>query len=398
MTDAAILEAAAALAPHIRSQADAIEKARRLPPPVVDQLARAGLLRMLVPRALGGGEVAPETMVRAVETIARADAAAGWCVMVHATAGLMSAYLDEDAAREVYGDPTAIACGVFAPTGKAVDEGEHYRVSGRWAFASGVEHSGWRMVGAVVTDAAGEVPAPSGQPVTMGETPMPPAQPVVRHFLLRADETRVVDTWDVSGLRGTGSHDLTASNALVPKRWSASLVSDRPRHPGVLYRFPIFGVLSLGIAAVALGVAREAIGALSALATEKRPAWSKRSLAHRELTQAHVAEAEGLVRSARAFLFEALGEVAQVAASRAEMSERERALLRLAATQATRASTRAVDLMYHAGGGSSIYAASPLQRYFRDIHVVTQHVMVAEATYAVVGRVLLGLGSDAGML
>jgi alkylation response protein AidB-like acyl-CoA dehydrogenase len=279
----------------------------------------------------------------------------------------------------------AITCGVFAPTGKSVDEGYQYRVSGRWGFASGVEHSGWRMVGAVVTDAAGvEQRSPSGEPM-------------VRHFLLRAEETRVADTWDVSGLCGTGSHDITAAHAVVPRRFSASLLGGQPRLPGVLYRFPICGRLSLGVAAVALGVAREAIVALSALAVEKRPAWSKRSLAQRELTQAHVAEAEALVRASRAFLFEAMGDVA-AAAARGEVRDEERALLRLAATQATRASARAVDLMYHAGGGSSIYAGSPLQRHFRDVHVITQHVMVGEATLAVAGRVLLGLGSEAGML
>jgi alkylation response protein AidB-like acyl-CoA dehydrogenase len=241
------------------------------------------------------------------------------------------------------------------------------------------------MVGAVVTDAAGEA-----QRAASGE-------PLVRHFLLRAEDTRVADTWDTSGLRGTGSHDLTAAGARVPKRLSASLLADPPRQSGALYRFPFFGLLALGIAAVALGVAREAVVALSELAGEKRPAWSKRTLAQRELTQAHVAEAEALVRSARAFLFEATGEVS-AAAARGEVRDGERALLRLAATQATRASARAVDLMYHAGGGSSIYAGSPLQRHFRDVHVITQHVMVAEATFTMVGRVLLGLGSETGML
>ncbi len=125
------------------------------------------------------------------------------------------------------------------------------------------------------------------------------------HVVLRADQTQVVDTWTVNGLRGTGSHDLVATDAIVPKPWSASLLSGSPRHPGTLYRFPIFGLLALGIAAVAVGVAEEAIVALTALAAGKRPMWSKKSLAHRELVQAHVAEAEALTRSARAFLFEA---------------------------------------------------------------------------------------------
>ncbi len=189
------------------------------------------------------------------------------------------------------------------------------------------------------------------------------------------------------------------ARARCPSGCSASLLAERPRHPGALYRFPIFGLLSLGIAAVALGIAREAIVALTALATEKRPAWSKRSLAQREMVQAHVAEAEGLVRSSRALLFEASARGrARPSRRAARWATEERALLRLAATQATRASARAVDLMYDAGGGSSMYASSPLQRCFRDVHVVTQHMMVAEPTYAVVGRVLLGLSSEVGML
>ena len=383
MSDATLLEAAAALAPSLRAESDAIEAARRLPPAIVDQLARAGLFRMLVPRALGGGEVAPVTMIRAIEAVTRGDSAAGWCVMVGATSGLVSAYLPADAAREVYGDPLAVTSGVFAASGKAIDEGDHYRVSGRWSFASGVEHTSHRMVGVVVTDAA-------GQPLLE-----PTGVPVIRHVLVRAEDTRVIDTWNVSGLRGTGSHDLGVEGAIVSKRWSASLLGGRPQHDGVLYRFPLFGLLSLGIAAVALGVAREAIDALTALAT---PASSKKSLAHRELVQAHVAEAEGLVRSARALLLAAAGEATAVAAARGPVTPRDRALLRLSATQATRASARAVDLMYSAGGGSSIYAQSPLQRHFRDIHVATQHAMVAEGTYALVGRALLGLSSDAGML
>ena len=384
MSDATLLEAAAALAPRIRPQAESIEAARRLPAVVVDELARAGLFRMLVPRALGGGEVTPATMIRAIETIARADSAAGWCVMVGATTGMMSAFLEEDAAREVFADPLGIMSGVFAPMGKATEEGDGYRVSGRWSFASGVEHSAHRLGGVIMMGSNGPLLSARGEPR-------------ITHVVFKAEQTAVVDTWNVSGLRGTGSHDFTVEGALVPRRWSASLVDDRPRHGGVLYRFPIFGLLALGIAGVALGIAREAIGALTALATAKRPMWSKRSLAHRELVQLQVAEAEALVRAGRAFLFEATEEVTELAATRGEVTEKDRALLRLAATHATRSAAQAVDRMYQAGGGTAIYATSPLQRYFRDIHVATQHVMVAEPTYTAVGKVLLGVG-EAGML
>jgi alkylation response protein AidB-like acyl-CoA dehydrogenase len=384
MPDAALLDAAHAIASRIRPHADAIEAGRGLPAAIVGELARAGLFRMLVPRALGGGEVSPATMIRAIEAIARGDGAAGWCVMVGATSGLMSAFLDEDTAREVYGDPEVVTSGVFAPMGRATDEGDGYRVAGHWSFASGVEHAAYRMGGVLVMGPGGPQLSASGDPV-------------IRHLIFRAEDTRVADTWNTSGLRGTGSHDMIVDGVFVPRRRSASLGVDRPRHPGVLYRFPIFGLLALGIAAVALGIARESISALTALATGKRPMWSKKNLAHRELIQVQVAEAEGLVRSARAFLFEAAAEVTAIA-EEGEIGDAERALLRLAATQATRAAAQAVDRMYHAGGGSSIYATSPLQRHFRDVHVATQHVMVAEPTYAMVGRVLLGVGGDVGML
>src|SRR5262249_18037999 len=155
--------------------------------------------------------------------------------------------------------------------GRAVPEGDGYRISGRWSFASGVEHAAYRMVGVMVE----------------GE-----GEPRILHAILRAEQTEVVDTWNVSGLRGTGSHDLCARDPLVPRRWTTSLLSGRPRHAGSLYAFPLFGLLALGVAAVAIGVAREATLALAALAAEKRPMWSKQSLAHRELVQAHVAEAE----------------------------------------------------------------------------------------------------------
>jgi alkylation response protein AidB-like acyl-CoA dehydrogenase len=385
MSEAALLAAAENLAPKIRAQADETERARRVPAPIVAELADAGLFRMLVPRALGGHEVSPATMIRAIEAVARADGSTGWCVMVGATTGLASAYLDEDVAREIYGDPRAISSGVFAPTGTAIEEGDHYRVSGRWSFASGVEHAGHRMGGVIVMGKDGPLRSPSGEPV-------------IRHVVLRTADTQVIDTWNVSGLRGTGSHDMAVDGALVPRKWSAALHADRPKHDGVLYRFPIFGLLALGVSAVAIGIAREAIEALTALASDKRPMWSKRTLGHRELVQTHVAEAEGMVRAARAFLFDATAEVTAIAEAGGQLGERERALLRLAATHATRAAAQVVDRMYTAGGGSAIYTTSPLQRYLRDVHVATQHVMVAEPTYTLVGKVLLGVHGDVGML
>jgi alkylation response protein AidB-like acyl-CoA dehydrogenase len=202
----------------------------------------------------------------------------------------------------------------------------------------------------------------------------------------------------VSGLRGTGSHDIVIEDRVVPAARSVSLVTDRPRATGALYRFPVFGLLALGIAAVALGIARRALEELIALAAAKTPTGSRRRLAERAAVQADVAWAEATLGAGRAFLFDAIGQAWTCAVAGDALTLAHRARLRLGATHAVTAAAAAVDRMYNAGGGTAIYATSPLQRCFRDVHVATQHVMVAPPTLELVGRVLLGVDADTAML
>lgn len=374
MIDETILARARAAAETIAPLSNEIEQGRRLPALAVDALVRAGVFKLLVPSAYGGAQAHPATMVAVIEEIAKADGSAGWCTMVGATSGLMSWHLEDAVAREIYGAADATTCGVFAPMGRAVEAEGGYRVSGRWSFASGCEHSKWRMGGAIVMGDAG--------PAEL----LPSGAPDVRSIVFRAEETRIVDTWDTSGLRGTGSHDLEVSDVLVPKERTFSLVTGKPKHGG--YEIPFFGVLASGVAAVGLGIARAAIDTFVAMAKSKTPPGSKRTLAHRELVQMDVARAEQKLRAARAFLFEAVDEATKTP------SLVTRARLRLAASYAAEESAAVVALAYKAGGGSAIYAKSPLQRHFRDANVVTHHIMVNDVATTLAGRVLLGVESD----
>ncbi len=377
-----ILARARGAAEVIAPLATQIEAGRRLPAPAVEALVRAGVFKLLVPKVYGGSQAHPATMIAVIEAIARADGSAGWCTMVGATSGLMSVHLDEDIAREVYGPDDATTCGVFAPMGRAVatDDGG-YRVSGRWPFASGCEHSAWRMGGTMVMSASGPELLPNGAPD-------------VRSVLFRADETKVIDTWDTSGLRGTGSHDLEVTEVVVPRARTFSLLTGQPKHAG--YTLPFFGVLASGVAAVGLGIARAAVDTFVTMAKTKTPPGSKRTLAHRELVQMDVAKAEARLRSARAFLFEAMEEAMAATADGTDAPPAlvARARLRLAASHAAEESAAVTALVYQAGGGSAIYAKSPLQRQFRDAHVVTHHLMVSQTATTLAGRVLLGVESD----
>jgi alkylation response protein AidB-like acyl-CoA dehydrogenase len=378
------LAAARALAGTLRARADEIEAARRLPADLAERFAREGFYRMCVPAAYGGLELPPADAFRTIEALAQADGSAAWCAFIGATSGVVLAYLPADAAREIFARPDTILAGVFAPRGEALAGDGGFRVNGRWAWGSGIENADWVMGGCRVVRNGEVEREASGSPRS-------------RLMLATAAEVETLDTWHVSGLCGTGSTDFVMRDLWIPERRAVSLTADRPiERP--LYAFPAFGLLALGIAAVSLGLARSAIDELVRLAREKTPEGATRPLAARPAAQAEVARAEADLRAARAFLYEAIDAAWQAACADGVISVAHRRDLRLATTHAVGASTRVADRMYHLGGGSSVYRRSPLQRIFRDVHVATQHMMVAPPTLELTGRLLLGLPTDTTLL
>ncbi len=384
-TTEAPLAAAQRLAPRASALSERIEQERALPRELVDELLDAGLLGMCLPRALGGGEARPAQMACALEELARADAATAWCAMIASTSSLLGAYLPQREAELIYAGGRSITGGVFAPRGRAQRRDGAFVVDGRWSFVSGVTHCDWVLGGCVVHD--GEEPALLAD-----------GSPDVRLALMPIDAVEVHDTWSVSGLRGTASHDITAVAQTVPESRVVSLFSDLPLHPGALYSFPLFGLLAVGIASVALGAARGAIEDLASLAGAKTPAAGRKTLAERATVQAQVARAEATLRAARGLVLAEADAAWLAAECGGEMPERHRLGLRLAASHATEVAAEVVTAMYHAGGGTSIYDSSTLQRRFRDVHVATQHMMVAPATWELAGRRLLGLPTDTRQL
>lgn len=378
----ALASSVATVAADARERSDAIEQARALPPDLAHQLAASGVLRCLVPRAHGGLEVHPHEFVDALITLGQADAATGWCAMVAATTGMLAASLPEHHADAIYGqDPLALTCGVTAPMGRAQRDGDSWRVSGRWPFASAAANADWIIGGCLVQDPDA---TDSGEP------------PAIKLMFFPREAVTLHDNWHVAGLCGTGSGDMEVSDVRVPLDRCVTLGAparvDRP-----LYRFPQFGLLALGVASVAVGIGLRALEETVALAGGRIPTGGRRSMAEKAAVQADVGRADAALQSARAWM-EVSVERAWAAADRGEsLSRTLRSDLRAAAAHATWAAADAVDRLYHAGGGSAIYTRSPLQRCFRDVHVATQHVMVNQAIFEMTGRVRLGLPA-AGLL
>jgi indole-3-acetate monooxygenase len=385
MATSLLVDEARAIAPLARDRAAEGERDRRLASDVVDAMIDAGFFRLCVPESIGGGEADTATLVQVCEELARGDAAAGWCIAVMATAGMVAAYIPDAAAREVYGDDRSVVGGVFAPRGRAVVNGDSYSVSGRWPFSSGVDHCTWVMGGCIVEE--------NGSPRMLEG-----GRPDVELALFPREEVEVIDTWNVSGLRATGSHDIAVRDLVVSRDHAASVITRAPLSAGALYAFPPFGLLALTIAGTALGIARAAIEDLIELAGGKTPTGSVRSLAERPVTQTRIAQAEAGLLSGRAFLYEAIATAWEAAEGGGEVSIEQRAALRLAATHATSASASAVDIAYDLGGGTSIYETSPLQKRFRDVHAATQHMLIGPSTWELTGRLMLGLSTDIAQL
>ena len=377
------LGAASALAPILRERAEEIEDARRIPPDLSQRFAAAGFYRMCVPEAYGGLELPPARTMETIETLARADAASAWVVFIGATSGTVLSMLPADSAREIFATEQTMLAGVFAPRGKAIPERDGFRVEGQWQWGSGTQNADWILAGCqVIRD---------GKPELLRN-----GTPRSRMMIVPAREVDFLDTWYVSGLAGTGSTDFAIHDRFVPNQRAVGIGVDGPLDRP-LYQFPQFGLLGMGIAAVALGLARAAIEELVEIAGGKTPSGSARPLAARPAAQSEVARAEATLRSARAFYYEAI-DAAWREACAGRLSVESRRDIRLATTHATHACAEAVDRMYGLGGGTSVYRRSPLQRIFRDVHVATQHMMVAPSTLELTGRLLLGLETDVSVL
>lgn len=377
----ALLNNAQRLSKSFAKRSAEFEQARRLPADVSDAMAKAGIYRMFVPQSLGGSETSPLVSSQVFETLAQGDAACGWVAFIAATSGSSLARIETSAAKQMFASPQTMLAGVFAPNGKAVKSGEDYILNGQWQWGSGTQNADWVLAGSMVIDP--EQPAD--------------AKPRAHMCLVPKDAIEFLDTWHSTGLRGTGSTDFKLTDHRVPSAHIVGLeVRKMPDTP--LFQFPNFTLLALGIGAVSMGIARAALNEFVGLAQQKKRISSSSTIAERSHTQMQIATAEAKLRSARAFYYDSVEQAWERALAGNTVDVDQRRNLRLATTHAVMASAEVVDCAYNLAGGVSVYQSSNLQRHFRDIHVATQHIMVAPSTLETTGRLFLGLPTNTATL
>jgi len=381
-----LLDSVRDLAPSISARSAEIDAGRRLPPDLLAQLKAAGCFRMFVPKSHGGLDVDVPASMEIIETLATADGSTGWVVMIGSETPMFLALLSRKRFDRVYANgPDVIIGGAFAPRGQAemIDDG--YRVSGRWSFASGCQHSDWLFGNCVVTE--------NGKP----RPGLIPGTPEARAMMFAPPKAQIIDTWSVNGLRGTGSHDIAVENLVVPSDDSLDIFLGQSSVPGPSMAEPLL-YAALHIGTVAIGIAQRALTEIVALAnTNKRRLYASASLAESPLFQFRLGQADASLRAARNLLRSEAEAVWNSAVACIPISIDGRAPVMAAITWAVHTCSAVVDSCYRAGGGSSPYDGSPLQRCMRDIQTLTQHAAVAESWLTTSGAAILGRASGFGV-
>jgi alkylation response protein AidB-like acyl-CoA dehydrogenase len=368
------------LEPLVREHADASERAGQVAQPVVEALHDAGLFRILLPARLGGGDLTIPESLRVYEEAGRLDASVGWNLSIWSGGPVFGHLLSLAAFDEIFSDPRAIAAGSLNPIGtRAVPSDGGWRYSGRAAYVSGSAQATWLMTaGLEMHDGAPQMSGGGVPRMRAGVFPM-------RH-------ARALDTWAVSGMRATGSNDVVFEDVFVPEGFTFEWPNPRsPWQRGAFLTMPLPTQLGSGFSAVALGTAAHAIETLKDLAGVKVPLGARAPMRERPLTQMQLAQAEGWLQAGRAYLAQANEQAWRQGEAGVPFDDAARAAARLASVTAARLAAMAIDLVHEASGMNAVQTGCDITRCWRDVHTITQHVVLAPTRYEVVGRVMLGL-------
>lgn len=382
-----LLSNVAKIGNNLENSGTASDAAAKMDGEAFKLMADHGLLHLTLPRDLGGEEILLDDLIEIISRVAYWDSTAGWASSISCAGGIVLSYFDPKLVVEMFSkESTIFLSGSHAPTGRLKRHEKHWVMDGSWTWCSFCEHAKWFMVQAVIQNEKGEMQyKEDGMP----ETSL---------ALIPAAKAKIEPIWDVFGMKGTGSHRVHVDGLVVEDQFIKNLNQSSPLHKSDLYKVPTFSLLSASIAAVALGIAERALDDAKVLFQTKVPQASKQSLMVRSSVKVSFATAMAKINSAKAFITNQAKELQQKINLGQALSTQDRADMRLACSWTVKSSCEAVDLLYQSAGGAAVFMSNPLQKHFRDIHVITQHMGVAENTLEMLGEVQIDGTKDFSLL
>lgn len=383
---AAMIAQAGALVPRLRERAARTEELRRLPPETERDLHEAGLFRILQPKRVGGAELDYVALIDCAERLGQADASVAWNLANLASHHWMLGMFAVEAQDLVWGrDPDALIASSFIfPAGRARKVAGGYMLHGSWPFSSGVASCDWNMLASVVysDDEADGVE--------------------YRIFLLPKSDYTVLDTWNVAGLRGTGSCDVEVRETFVADRMTVAVgeLAGGPTpgskvNPNPLYSLPVFALFPFVLSGVALGNAQACLDDYAEVARHRISTYNRARLSDFQSTQIKIAEASAKIDAARLIMrsacIDAMDDVRHGLIP--DMAKKTR--YRRDGAFSVNLCTEAVSMLFAASGARGLFSTGVLQRQFRDAHAINSHLAFNfDAAGTNYGRVTLGLPSE----
>ncbi|KUN58935.1 oxidoreductase [Streptomyces canus] len=372
---------AAALRPLLREHAAATETARRVPDPVIDAIADAGLFKLATPRRYGGHQTSMRTMLDVSATLAEGDGSTSWVVTLVNVCNWLTSLFPSKAQDDVFGaNPDARVTGVLSPTSTTARVDGGWQVSGRWYYNSGSSHSDWAVLGVPLTDEGGAV-------VDQGLALVP-----------RGDLT-LEDTWFVAGMKGTASNCLIAEDIFVPEHRVMSVpAAIEGRYPTehtdeVLSRSAFVPILALVLAGPQLGLGRAALEYVTEKAARKPISYTfYETQAESVAVQLQIAEAALRIDTATLHAQRAASEIDQAAQQGTYLDFTQRARVRADTGWAIQNVLEAINTLVSVHGAGSFADVNPLQRIWRDANTAGRHAVAAPTVaFEVYGKALLGI-------
>jgi alkylation response protein AidB-like acyl-CoA dehydrogenase len=379
-----LLRRAREIAAAAKAQARKTEEHRCVSAELVGMMKKAGLFRILQPKAFGGFEYGFDLLVEVAAIIAAGCPSSGWVSSIGMAHQWVISLFPLEAQKEVWkNDLDAIAFGSYAPAGKITATDSGYSITGKWAFSSGCDHAQWYILGGLLAENEQK------------------ATPVF--LLVDAKVCSIEDNWHTMGLAGTGSKIVVADNVDVAKHAvvhiSELLTGDGPGAKAAtnpLYRVPLLAVLPLCLAAPTMGMATGALAtfieSMETRVTRGAVAGGNNRMAEFATVQLRVAEATGCIDAGRLMMFRDIAETEMRAARGEKIGIDIRIRNRLNHAFCTKLFVQAVDALFLASGGNAIYSEKAIQQYWRDIHAAGVHISLNwDAVGTMYGQHALGL-------
>ena len=378
------LEVVAELRPLIEQHAEEADKQRHMSDEVIDAFKKAGLFSMWVPKSVGGTETSLPDGIRVFEALAQIDGSASWIIWIGSTAGPLSSLVSEEMFLEQYANGVTIGAGGIFPMQPAERVDGGYRITAQWPYASGSHHADWLGGGSTVVE--------NGEPVMIEFGPEF-SMPEIRFLNFPRGDAEILDTWKVTGLRGTGSSDIVVKDLFVPESHSFVLgpgMQPNARCQAPIFKIPFLSYIGMPIGAIGMGITQHAIDAFLEMAATKAPAGTEIRLAARNTTHATLGAAVASLKAARSWYYDVVDQIWDLTVAGEPVPLEVRLDSTMAGAHATKTAASIVDDIQLMAGGTAIYEKSPLERCFRDIHALTQHAGTSHRNLENVGGMLLG--------